>query len=165
MQCPYCKQTNLDRVLDSRVTEAGTAIRRRRECLRCGKRYTTKERVDLESRIRVIKRDGTRMPFDRTKIILGVERACFKRPVSVEQIERLAENIEDELVQLGQREVPSKLIGAWVARELRKLDPIAYVRFASVYRNFQDVGEFIQEARDLMERAGGEASGQQELFK
>lgn len=164
MRCPYCKEADHDRVIDSRVTEGGSAIRRRRECLVCGRRYTTKERVDEEAKLTVVKRDGTRMPFDRAKIILGLRRACFKRPVSAEQITHLADRVEDVLLQLGRREIPSKQIGELVTRELRNLDQIAYVRFASVYRNFQDVGEFIDEAKGLIERSGDHIDGQQELF-
>jgi transcriptional repressor NrdR len=164
MRCPFCKATNNDRVIDSRLTEGGNAIRRRRECLACGRRYTTKERVDEEAKLTVVKRDGTRVPFDRGKIVTGLRRACFKRPVPAEQIAALVGEVEEELMQLGRREVPAKLIGELVVGKLRHVDQIAYVRFASVYRNFQDVGEFIDEAKDVLERSVQHVSGQQDLF-
>lgn len=164
MRCPYCKEFNQDKVIDSRVTEGGTAIRRRRECQSCGRRFTTKERPDEDARLMVIKRDGTRVPFDRDKVITGLRRTCYKRPVSDEQIQEMVERLEERLFEMNEREVESRVIGEMVSADLRQLDQISYVRFASVYRNFQDVGEFIDEARDVIERSGSNIDGQQDLF-
>jgi transcriptional repressor NrdR len=150
MRCPYCG-VDADRVIDSRASEGGRVVRRRRQCGQCNKRFTTYERVDQAVRLAVIKRDGTRVPFDRNKIVAGLQRACWKRPVSTDTLEQLGDQIEEEVFQQFDREVESEFIGELVAGKLRELDQIAYVRFASVYRQFKDVGQFIDEARDVMQ--------------
>jgi len=153
MKCPFC--TDLDnRVIDSRLSKDGAVIRRRRECDRCQRRFTTYERVE-EMLPLVVKKDGGREEFDRSKIISGLKKACEKRPVSITTIEQIADRIERGLQERGDKEVPSSVIGEAVMRELHKLDQVAYVRFASVYRSFKDAGEFMRELQDLIqERAG-----------
>jgi len=145
-------------------SEGGRAVRRRRECLDCHRRFTTYERVDDAPRITVIKKDGkARQPYDRQKIIAGLEKACYKRPVSDEQIRRIVELTEDEVFSRYEKEVPSRDVGEVVARHLRRLDKVAYIRFASVYRQFQDVGELIDEAEEVRD-APEEFPGQRALF-
>jgi len=163
MRCPYCKADN-DKVVDSRSSEGGAAIRRRRLCLSCGRRFTTYERVDEAVKLSVIKKDGTRVAYDRNKLLAGLQRACWKRPVSHEQLMRIVEAVEEEIFRNFDREVPSRFIGQEAAKRLRQVDKVAYVRFASVYREFQDVGEFIEEAQEVMELSLQETPGQQELF-
>jgi transcriptional repressor NrdR len=165
MRCPFCKEIDADRVIDSRMSEAGTVIRRRRECQSCHRRFTTKERIESEVRLHVIKKDGTRVPYDRAKLIAGLEKACYKRKVTVQDLQQLAEKVEDYLFQRFDREVRSQEIGAVAARLLRGLDKIAYVRFASVYRDFKDVGEFVTEVNDVMHRARTESPDQPTLFE
>ncbi len=150
MRCPFCKTDN-DKVVDSRGAESGAVIRRRRECLECGRRYTTYERIE-EIPLRVIKKDGTREAFERRKIVEGITKACEKRPVSSEAIERVVEEIERELADIADREVTSRQIGEMVMRKLRTLDQVAYVRFASVYREFKDIEQFLDELRPMLER-------------
>ena len=146
MLCPYCSYPE-DKVVDSRAAREGRAIRRRRECLSCGKRFTTYEYIEsLE--LQVVKRDGRREPFDREKIIKGVTLACKKRPIGVKQIEAVADKVESLLQQLGSHEVQSNLIGELVVKELQTIDEVAYVRFASVYRQFQDSMELLAEIRN-----------------
>jgi transcriptional repressor NrdR len=140
MRCPSCGHLE-DRVVDSREAQDGQATRRRRECLACGRRFTTYERVE-ESLPAVVKKDGRREPFDRRKIVEGLRRACQKRPVSEERIQALAGEVERRVQETGEREVPASLVGELVMERLKALDPVAYVRFASVYRAFRDVGEF-----------------------
>ena len=152
MQCSYCDYSDT-RVVDSRDTPAG--IRRRRECLRCGLRFTTQERLQTTALL-VVKRDGRREGFDRDKARKGLLQACAKRPVSVVDIEKLGGEIERDLAGLNRAEIPSSLIGQMIMERLRRLDHVAYVRFASVYRNFQDVERFTQEVEALM---GGKAVG------
>ncbi|UCG32516.1 MAG: transcriptional repressor NrdR [Phycisphaerales bacterium] len=164
MRCPFCKVTDKDKVIDSRLTESGAAIRRRRECQACGRRFTTKERVDEEARIFVAKKDGSRVPFDRGKILAGLEKACYKRRVTVDELNALAAHVEEEILAEFDREVPSQLIGAYVARRLRELDKVAYVRYASVYRDFQEPDEFIEEVIELKEVSERDTDGQQQLF-
>ncbi len=147
MRCPYCGHLE-DRVVDSREAEQGHATRRRRECLRCSRRFTTYERVE-DVLPQVVKKDGRREPFDRKKIVEGLKRACQKRPVSAEQIEALAIDVERRLQEMGEKEIPAAAIGEAVMERLRALDPVAYVRFASVYRAFRDVGEFMSELEGL----------------
>jgi len=148
MQCPHCGQDK-DRVVDSRGSEGGKAVRRRRHCAACGRRFTTYERPEESLRLRVIKKDGTRVPYDRQKIIEGLQKACYKRPVGNEQLMGIIEAAEEEILRNFDKDVPSRFIGDVVTRHLRKVDKIAYVRFASVYRNFADVGELIDEARQV----------------
>ena len=152
MRCPFCKADN-DKVVDSRAAEAGAVIRRRRECLECKRRYTTYERVE-EIPLRVIKKDGTREPFDRQKIYRGIVKACEKRPVPTERLERVVEDIERDLADVADREVTSRQIGEMVMHKLRDLDHVAYVRFASVYRAFKDINQFLEELRPFLEGKG-----------
>jgi transcriptional repressor NrdR len=153
MKCPFCADLE-NRVIDSRLSKDGAVIRRRRECDRCQRRFTTYERVE-EMLPLVVKKDGGREEFDRSKIISGLKKACEKRPVSITTIEQIADRIERGLQERGDKEVPSSVIGEAVMRELHKLDQVAYVRFASVYRSFKDAGEFMRELQDLIqERAG-----------
>lgn len=150
MKCPFC--ANLDsKVVDSRPDKGGATIRRRRECEACAKRFTTHERVE-EVLPLVTKRDGRREPFDRMKLIAGLQKACEKRPVSVETIERLVDRLETRLQESGEKEVPSTTIGEWVMSELHDIDQVAYVRFASVYRSFRDINEFMAELQDLLKK-------------
>jgi len=162
MQCPFCGGDN-DKVVDSRSSEGGRAVRRRRECLICGRRFTTYERADLTPRITVIKRDGSRVPYDRQKVLAGLQKACYKRRVSDEQLLEIVQAAEDAIFSHYDKEVPSEFIGEVVSQLLRDVDKVAYVRFASVYRQFQDVGEFIEEAREA-QQIPPKAPGQQELF-
>ncbi|MEP0844555.1 MAG: transcriptional repressor NrdR [Phycisphaerae bacterium] len=164
MRCPFCKEIDQDKVIDSRLSEAGAVIRRRRVCMACGKRFTTKERVEQEIRLMVIKRDGRRVPYDRTKILDGISRACYKRPLDDESLNRMLDEIEDQLFRRFDREVLSQDIGQIVCDKLRQADQIAYVRFASVYRRFQDLGQLIEEAHEVIERKKRESPGQGKLF-
>lgn len=165
MRCPYCRETNQDKVIDSRLSENGEVIRRRRACISCGKRFTTKERVEHDVRLMVIKRDGTRVPYDRSKILAGIQRATYKRPVTDADVARIVDAVEDALFKQYDREVTSQAIGQHVCQQLRDFDQIAYVRFASVYHQFQDLGELIDEAQDVIDRKSTETPGQQQLFE
>ena len=148
MRCPFCE--NLDtRVIDSRPTEEGHAIRRRRECDSCSKRFTTYEKVE-EMIFMVIKKDGSREAFDRNKVMNGIIRACEKRPVSIADIEKIVDDIERGLNNMMEKEVESKLIGEVIMEHLKDLDEVAYVRFASVYRQFKDVNTFVAEIEKLL---------------
>jgi len=147
MRCPFCKHDET-KVIDSRTSQ-DFAIRRRRECLDCNRRFTTYERIE-ESPIKVIKKDGSRVPFDRKKLREGIEKACYKRPVSNEQIENLIGSVEAEIYEEGLRELPSRQIGEIVFNSLRELDHVAFVRFASVYREFQDVNDFVDELQPIL---------------
>ncbi len=157
MKCPYCRNDK-DRVVDSRSAEDSAVIRRRRECLECGRRYTTYERVE-DIPLRVIKKDGTRVPFDRSKILMGLHKACEKRPVPAETLENIVRSIENDIHESGEKEISSKAIGELVMKKLRDLDQVAYVRFASVYREFKDPGQFLEELRPLLEKGGTDAQG------
>ncbi|MCC7475050.1 MAG: transcriptional repressor NrdR [Pirellulales bacterium] len=149
MNCPFCRMDN-DRVIDSRSSQDGLAIRRRRECVSCGRRFTTYERAE-EATLRVIKKDGSRAPFDREKIKRGLERACWKRPITTRQIENTTAAIENDVYQRFESEVESRELGETVMRYLRDLDEVAFVRFASVYRQFNDVYDFFEELRPMLE--------------
>ncbi len=151
MICPYCGVDD-DRVIDSRATDGGGSIRRRRECVRCEKRFTTYERVEKTARLMVVKRDGDRVPFDPESILRGVQAACGKRPIAEDQKEALVRSVEDELHREFEREVPSTEVGRRVALKLRALDPIAYLRFASEYYEFRSLDEVLKEVEDLMSR-------------
>jgi len=153
MKCPFCHDLE-NRVIDSRLGKDGDVIRRRRECFRCKRRFTTYERVE-EMLPMVVKKDGRREVFDRQKIVSGLKKACEKRPVSITAIEETADRIERTLQERGDKEVPSSVIGEAVMRELHTLDKVAYVRFASVYRSFKDVGEFMRELEELIEERRG----------
>ena len=148
MKCPYCGHLG-DKVVDSRESREGEVIRRRRECLECAKRFTSYERID-EIPYMVVKKDGTRERFDRQKLIQGLLKACEKRPVSVAALETIADRVEATLQDRTDREIATADIGAFVMEELKKLDGVAYVRFASVYRHFRDIGEFMSELKGLL---------------
>lgn len=157
MRCPSCGEIE-SKVVDSRPGRDGKAIRRRRECLNCSLRYTTYERIE-ESIPLIMKKDGRLEPYDQDKLLRGIGKACDKRPISVTQREELASKILRELQESGEREVPSKVLGAKVMRELHKLDKVAYVRFASVYRQFEDITDFMDEIKGLLEeRKDGEVT-------
>ncbi len=162
MICPFCSQDN-DKVIDSRASEAGRVIRRRRQCLACKKRYTTYERVEETTRLTVVKRDGSRMPFSRDNIARGIRAACGKRPIPEDAKLRLAEEVEDELHRTHDREVDSRRIGELVAAKLRDLDEIAYVRFASEYYQFRNVGDIMAQLEELNARVR-DVKQQQKLF-
>lgn len=147
MRCPACGALD-SHVVDSRTAQQGRAIRRRRECLACKKRFTTYERIEEEELI-VVKSDGRREPFDRGKVFRGIQLACTKRPVSVDQMDEIVDRTVFYLNSLNEREVPASVIGEFVVQELRRLDEVAYVRFASVYREFKDRNEFLEELRQL----------------
>ena len=153
MNCPFCGHSE-DKVIDSREAAEGASIRRRRECLKCKRRYTTYERLE-ESPLLVVKRDGRRESFDRKKILSGVLKACEKRPVSLEKLEELVNELEREITREFDREVPAVEIGERVMRRLHELDEVAYVRFASVYRSFKDINEFLKELRELLNKKQG----------
>ena len=150
MKCPFCLEDNT-RVLDSRPVDDNTAIRRRRLCDSCGKRFTTYEKVETLPLV-VIKKDQTRQQYDRSKIEAGVLRACYKRPISAEAINQLVDSVENEIFRMSDREVSSTTIGNVLMDHLKKLDGVAYVRFASVYREFKDVNTLMEELKDLMEK-------------
>lgn len=162
MQCPFCGKNN-DKVVDSRSSEGGRAIRRRRECLVCERRFTTYEKPEEGIKLTVIKKDGSRVPYDRQKVIDGLERACYKRQITSEQIRSMVETVEDHLYRQFEKEVPSRVIGDLVSDCLRNVDKVAYMRFASVYRNFVDVGELIEEATEI-KNAPVVGPEQKELF-
>ena len=150
MKCPFCAHPD-SKVVDSRPEKDGSAIRRRRECESCGKRFTTHERIE-EMLPLVQKKDGRREPFDRLKVIAGIKKACEKRPVSVESIEKMVDRLESRLQESGEREISSTTIGTWVMKELHDVDEVAYVRFASVYRSFKDINEFMVELQELLKK-------------
>ncbi|HXG19427.1 MAG TPA: transcriptional regulator NrdR [Methylomirabilota bacterium] len=155
MKCPFCSHME-NRVIDSRLSRDGDVTRRRRECARCERRFTTYERVE-EILPLIVKKDGRRETYDRRKIIAGLKKACEKRPISITTIEEVADRIERVLQSLGDKEAPSSVIGEEVMRQLYEIDKVAYVRFASVYRSFQDLDAFMQELKDLIgERSGGD---------
>lgn len=150
MKCPFCDDVE-DKVVDSRMAKEGEVIRRRRECLSCKRRYTTYERVE-ETMPVVVKKDGRREPFDRTKIVSGLKKACEKRAISMATIEAVADRIEKRIQELGETEIDSTLVGEEVMKELSQLDQIAYVRFASVYREFKDIDQFMDEIKALAQQ-------------
>jgi transcriptional repressor NrdR len=156
MRCPFCKRDD-SKVLDSRESAEGTVTRRRRECLGCRKRFTTYERVE-ELMPLVVKKDGRREPYDREKLISGLQKAVEKRPVSMDQLEALVAEVEARVLERGEKEVPSSLLGEEVMRRLRALDQVAYVRFASVYRSFRDIEEFMDELKGLLDDHGADAA-------
>jgi transcriptional repressor NrdR len=163
MRCPYCQGTE-DRVVDSRSSREGGAIRRRRECLQCGRRFTTYEYVE-ERQLQVVKQDGTVENYDRRKLLRSLRLACVKRPITSPEIEAIATEIEEAMGRLSTDEVPTQMLGQMVMDRLKARDHVAYVRFASVYRNFQDIDEFYEELRDLSARRARAAmnEGQAEL--
>lgn len=162
MRCPKCSSLE-DKVIDSRLSKDGICIRRRRECMKCETRFTTYEEIErLE--LRAIKRDGRHEPFDRHKLLTSIVKACEKRPVSMDIMEQDVETIIQELESEQIREVPTKLIGLKVMEKLHALDPVAYVRYASVYRQFQEIGDFIEEIQSF-ERRNTRTTAQPELFQ
>ena len=150
MKCPFCGHAE-NKVIDSRISKDGKAVRRRRECLGCGKRFTTYEYVE-DILPMVVKKDGRREQFDRQKILSGIKKACEKRPISMESIDKLVENVEQVCQEMQLEEISSTLIGEKIMNELKAFDGVAYVRFASVYRQFRDVGEFMSELKDLLSK-------------
>src|SRR4029077_19751940 len=156
MKCPFCRDLE-NKVIDSRLSKEGDIIRRRRECLRCERRFTTYERVE-EMLPMIVKKDGRREVYDRLKVVAGLKKACEKRPVRLERIEQTADRIEHLLQERGEKEVPSSVIGEAIMKALYELDKVAYVRFASVYRSFEDVNEFMRELKDLIQTSREEPS-------
>lgn len=144
MRCPFCKEDK-DKVIDSRSSDGGRVIRRRRQCLVCKRRFTTYEKTGDSIKLHVVKKDKSRVPYDRDKIIIGVQKACYKRPVSAEQIQQIADKTEEDIFRRFDREVTSAFVGECVMKHLRGVDKVAYIRFASVYREFKDAGELIDE--------------------
>ncbi len=161
MRCPYCKEDR-DRVVDSRSSESGRAIRRRRQCLACKRRFTTYEKIGESAKLYVVKKDNSRVPYDREKVVAGLQKACYKRPVSAEQIQQIADRVEEDIFRNFDKEVTSSFIGESVMDNLRRVDKVAYIRFASVYRDFKDAGELIEEVSQVINRV--ETAGQRELF-
>ena len=159
MKCPFCALNN-DRVVDSRESRDGATIRRRRECLDCGRRFTSYEQIE-DIPYLVVKTDGRREEFNRSKILAGLLRACEKRPVPAKLQESIVDEIEKQLHLQEDREISTREIGAIVMAQLRELDPVAYVRFASVYRHFEDVGAFVEEVRNLLEGGDDLEEGEQ----
>jgi transcriptional repressor NrdR len=157
MRCPFCKADD-DKVIDSRSSTDAFVIRRRRECIECGKRFTTYERIE-ETPIRVIKKDGSREGFERRQILTGMMKACEKREVSIEMLDEITRRIEDRINEKFDKEVTTKFIGQQVMRELKKLDKVAYVRFASVYREFKDLDDFVDEVEKARGARKKQASG------
>jgi transcriptional repressor NrdR len=152
MHCPFCDAEKESlKVIDSRTCEGGRSIRRRRQCLQCKKRFTTYERIEDPIRLTVIKKDGRRVPWDRGKIIRGLERACFKRPVPESELLRIADEVEEEVSRGHDREVPSVVVGNLVTDRLRRVDQVAYVRFASVYKQFKTLEELVDAARAVID--------------
>ncbi|MDZ4856051.1 MAG: transcriptional regulator NrdR [Nitrospirota bacterium] len=150
MKCPFCDEHE-DRVVDSRTAKDGEVIRRRRECLGCKRRYTTYERVE-EILPMVVKKDGRRESFDRTKILAGLKKACEKRPISTATIEVVTDRIEKRIQEMGETEIESRIVGEELMKELHQLDQVAYVRFASVYREFKDIDQFMDELKTLAQQ-------------
>ncbi len=165
MDCPFCKADKESlKVIDSRGCDDGRAIRRRRECVKCRKRFTTYERVEQQIKLTVIKHDGRRVPWDRNKIAQGLGRACFKRPVAQEDLTRIVDEVEEQVFLEHDREVPSQAIGQLVTERLRRLDQVAYVRFASVYKKFATLDELVEEARAVIDARRFDDPSQGRLF-
>ncbi len=162
MRCPFCKEDK-DKVVDSRSSDLGRIIRRRRQCLACKKRFTTYEKVGESFKLYVIKKDNSRVPYDREKIVAGLQKACYKRPVSVEQVQQIADKVEEDIFRRFDKEVSWAFIGESVMEHLHRVDKVAYIRFASVYRDFKDAGELLEEVSQVINQV--EHIGQQKLFK
>ena len=162
MRCPFCKEEQ-DKVIDSRSSDGGRIIRRRRQCLSCNKRFTTYEKTSESFRMYVIKKDSSRVPYDREKIIAGLQKACYKRSVSAEQVRQIADKVEEDIFKNFDKEVASTFIGESVIKHLRDVDKVAYIRFASVYRDFKDAGEFIDEITQAISQP--DVAGQPKLFQ
>lgn len=163
MRCPFCRNDE-DKVIDSRSSDEGRVIRRRRQCLTCGKRYTTYEHIEANPRVWVIKKDGTRVPYDRQKMIEGLQKACYKRPVRSEDINVLVDEVEEELFSRNEPEIQSLDIGRALAERLKKLDQVAYVRYASVYKQFRDLDDLMDEVKQVLESRQNDSPGQGRLF-
>lgn len=161
MRCPFCKEDN-DKVIDSRSSEGGRVIRRRRECLACERRFTTYEKIGESFKLNVVKKDGTRIPYDREKVIAGLQKACYKRPVPAEKIQDIADRIEEEIFRHYDKEVTSQFIGEKAMAFLRKVDNVAYIRFASVYRDFTDADDLLDEVSQAISQK--EVGDQPKLF-
>ena len=162
MRCPFCKEDR-DKVVDSRASDAGRVIRRRRLCLACDKRFTTYEKVGESFKLYVVKKDNSRVPYDRDKVVAGLQKACYKRPVSAEKIQQVADRIEEDVFRNFDKEVPSGFIGERAMKHLRTVDNVAYIRFASVYRDFHDAGELIEEVSQVIQEP--ELGNQPRLFE
>jgi transcriptional repressor NrdR len=162
VRCPFCKEDS-DKVVDSRASEGGRVIRRRRQCLLCRRRFTTYEKIGENVKLSVIKKDQSRVPYEREKLIAGLQKACYKRPVSAEQIQQTADRVEEDIFQNFDKEVASSFVGESVMKHLRKVDKVAYIRFASVYRDFKDAGELIEEVSQAITEA--EQTAQPGLFE
>ncbi len=162
MRCPYCKSDN-DKVVDSRSSEGARVIRRRRQCIECKRRFTTYEKIGESSRLNVIKKDGSRIPYDREKVLLGIKKACYKRKVTSDQIQEIADRTEEDIFRCFEKEVSSDFIGESVMKHLREIDKVAYIRFASVYREFVDAGDLIEEVSQALNQI--EVPGQPKLFE
>ena len=161
MRCPYCKEDK-DKVIDSRSSDSGRIIRRRRLCLGCERRFTTYEKVGESFKLSVVKKDDTRVPYDREKVTTGLIKACYKRPVSAEQIQQIADRVEEDIFKDFDKEVSSAFVGECVMKHLRGVDKVAYIRFASVYRDFKDAGELIDEVQAAIKES--ELTGHPGLF-
>jgi len=161
VRCPFCKE-DLDKVVDSRSSDSSRVIRRRRQCLACKRRFTTYEKVGESFKLYVVKKDNLRVPYDRDKVVAGLQKACYKRPVSAEQIQQIADKVEEDVFRNFDKEVSSAFIGESVMKHLRGVDKVAYIRFASVYRDFKDADELLEEVRQAI--AEGEHAGQPKLF-
>jgi len=161
VRCPFCKEDR-DKVIDSRSSEQGRIIRRRRKCQACKRRFTTYEKIGESFKLNVVKKDGSRVPYDRDKVIAGLQKACYKRSVSADQIQELADKVEEDIFKVYDREVSSKFIGESVMTNLRAVDKVAYIRFASVYREFSDAGDFIEEISQAIRES--HSTDQPELF-
>jgi len=161
VRCPFCKENN-DKVVDSRSSDAGRVIRRRRQCMICERRFTTYEKTGESFKLHVVKKDKSRVPYDRDKILSGLQKACYKRPVSAEQVQQIADKTEEDMFRRFDKEVTSAFIGECVMKHLRNVDKVAYIRFASVYREFKDAGELIEEVSRAIQDI--EPSEQLKLF-
>jgi len=161
VRCPFCKEDR-DKVVDSRSSDGGRIIRRRRQCLVCKRRFTTYEKTGESFKLYVVKKDSSRVPYDRDKVVAGLQKACYKREVSAEQIRHIADKVEEDIFKNFDKEVSSAFIGESVMRHLRGVDKVAYIRFASVYRDFKDAGELIEEVSQIIQES--EYDGQPKLF-
>jgi len=162
LRCPYCKEDK-DKVIDSRSSDGGQVVRRRRRCLLCERRFTTYERIEDLVKLTVVKKDGSRVPYNRNKVIAGIQKACYKRPISMQRIAEAAEEIEEEILRQSGQEVLSQSIGELTMARLKQLDKVAYIRFASVYHEFEEAGQFIEEVHEVMQYPQ-ESPGQKKLF-
>jgi len=165
VRCPFCKEDR-DKVVDSRSSDAGRVIRRRRQCLGCKKRFTTYEKIGESFKLYVVKKDNSRVPYERDKVISGLQKACYKRAVSAEQIRQIADRVEEDIFRRFDKEVSSAFIGDSVMKHLRGVDKVAYIRFASVYRDFKDADDLIEEVSQVIQETNSRQSmkGQPKLF-